>query len=1344
MRKLILFFGFIIYITKIFATIYPNFYFKNIEVDMGLSHNMVYAILQDKQGFMWFGTQEGLNRFDGISFKIYKKEPYKKNSLKSNAIFSLLEDKNGIIWIGTDHGISLYDPKLNYFINKELQSNQGETYTGIVRSIVADKNNNIWLSLEDKGIFCINEEETRFYSLEKFLENGKGSIRNLCFDTEENLYIATYQQGLLRLNTHSGKIDRVLSNENKEENSSINSLYLLNPESLLIGTTKGLFRYDLHKKILETIVSKNESGKNLFVRDIYVDKNNQIWLGTETGGYIYSPQGEQIANFKHLPNDMYSLSDNAVHSIYQDRKGDFWIGTFFGGVNYYSKTHSLFEKYYPTTEANSIMGKSISEFSENSDGKIWVGTEDKGLYLFDPLKKTFQKTNVPADNIHTLLQDKNKLWVGSFQEGLFVFDLKTKRIKNYLSSSSNKSLKDNNIYSIYQDSKNTHWIGTMTGLHRYNPEADNFIRTEEKKITSQVNDITEDGKGNLWFATLGQGLFSYDYAYNKWEHIPTIIEEDSIQGKRIICLLEDKSNRLWLGTEGAGLILFNKETKKAMKIYTINEGLPNNVIYRITEDNQGNIWGSTNYGLFCLDPSDNKIKKYTHADGLLGNQFNYKSGLTSSTGKIYFGGIKGFVAFNPQTLVFKDRYPNIVFNNFLVNNYEICTEDESGLLQQSINYTKHIELSHDQSTFSLDFAVLDYSYPNNYCAYKLEGWDEDWIIIKQLRRITYSNIPSGEYTLRVKSSSKEGEWLDNETSMTIHILPPPYLTKSAFLIYVILTITLSYLIYKRFVKLTKSRQEKILNLIQQKKNKELYDAKIMFFTNITHEIRTPLSLIKMPLEEIMKKIKKSDEFYDNLSIIQKNTDRLLKLVNELLDFRRVEAKDIKVSYTHVGLIGIIHKTVKRFKPSAEIQNIVFIEELPEEELFADVDIEIFTKILSNLLNNALKHASTFIKIHLCLKEENFHLEISNDGEKIPKEQSERIFEPFVKLDEKSLGAGIGLAFVRSLVKSHNGNIYVDTERDDVTFIITMPVAQAFSISVGKDEIPEILPETITVEVKQEENNRKVILLVEDNLEFLQFMTKQLQEDYQIIRATNGTNALKILSTQQIDLVISDIMMPVMDGMTLCKEIKENIKFSHIPIILLSAKMDLHARLDGMKVGADEYIVKPYSIDYLKVRIENLINNRNRIKEAYQHSPESTISELSHSKADEEFLNKLVEKIHQHLNEDELNVDSLAQMMNMSRATLYRKLKNISELTPNEFIRLIRLKKAAELLKQKEYRINEIIYIIGFSSVSYFCKCFQKQFGVSPKEYHNKIIGHRGGVIIILIVMTMKINPNNHI
>lgn len=1301
-----------------------DFCFKSLSVEDGLSQNMVYAIMQDRQGFMWFGTQNGLNRYDGNSFKVYKRGIIDNNSLKSDAIFSLAEDKDGIIWIGTDIGVFLYNPFLDSFTRLSIKTEKGLSITGIVRTILSDKKGNMWLVIADKGLFCVTyQKKVRFYPLNCYLNKGQG-IRTCCFDMDGCLWIATYKEGILRMNTSTGEISQFLINSVKENSSDndVNHICMLDSDNMLVGTVShGLLKLNIRRGEFCELLSKDTDGKTLFVRQIYLDKNANLWLGTECGLYIYSYKSARIQHFKHVFNDPYSLSDNAIHCIYQDREGGMWLGTFFGGVNYYSESYSRFEKYYPITGSNFISGKSISEFCEDKNGNIWIGTEDGGLNCFDPVNKTFTHNYVSANNIHALLCDDNNLWIGSFSEGLFLLNLKTKEVKNYRSLLIKGTLNDDNIYSLYKDYSGKLWVGTMTGLHYYEPETEKFIRVCENTISSQVNDILEDYDGILWFATLGQGLFSYDRKKDKWEHYPVVVKDDLIRGKMIICLLEDKYHRLWIGTEGAGLISYDKRTHSFTNHYRFDNGLPNNIIYKLQEDANACIWGSTNKGLFRLELSSGKIKTYTHSDGLLGDQFNYKSGLVSKSGKMYFGGVKGFVAFDANKMQSSLEPPNLIFNSLKIDNTEVTVDDKYGLLKYSITYTKQITLPHNKYIFSIGFAALSYAYAQGlHYAYKLEGWDNNWIKVGQEHQVTYSNLSPGEYKFRVKVIDSDCVWDEAETSIDITILPPFYLTFWAYLAYIAIFILTLYFIMITYTKKMQKRNLLAVDILQRNKEKELYKAKINFFTNITHEIRTPLSLIKTPLEEVMKEVKTTDICYDNLSIIQRNTNRLLKLVNELLDFRKAEAQDLKLNFVHADVVSIISETVRRFMPTAKVQNIVFREEYLNDVLIADVDIELFTRVLSNVINNALKHTYSYIKICLESYTDSFKLTVINDGDRIPSDQIDRIFDPFVKLDENSPGTGIGLPLARTLIEAHKGSIFVDLAQKDVTFVIILPKKQDISITLSEHNKIKIVEKTFDVTEDIFEHNiehKKLILLVEDNEEFQSFVANQLKRDYKILKANNGENALQILSEQSVDMIISDVMMPVMDGMTLCKEIKENINYSHVPIILLTAKTGLQSQIDGMKIGADDYIVKPYSIDFLRARIENLIKNRKKIQDYYKQSPESTVDVIAHSKADEEFLKKLVKTIHSRLDEVDLDVDTLALMMNVSRATLYRKLKNTSELTPNDFIRLIRLKKAAELLREKEYRINEIAFIVGFSSPSYFSKCFYKQFGVLPNKFN---------------------------
>lgn len=1301
-----------------------NFYFRSLEVEDGLSQNMVYTILQDKQGFMWFGTQDGLNRYDGHSFTVYKKDANNPKSIGNNGIFSLIQDDDETIWVGTSNGVYLYHPVLDSFTLFDLKTADGESIDGIVRDIKKDKNNNIWLAVSGKGVFCYSsKKQLRFYPINPDFSDIH--LRKLEFDPDGNVWIATYRHGLFMLNPATGEVTQFLLNRNESLTSAddFNDVFLLNAMTLALGTVNhGVILFNMKTHTFSSLLEKSEDGKKLFVRRIFRSDTGELWLGTESGVYIYNLQTNKIINLQQVYNDTYSLSDNAIHSIYQDMEGGMWLGTFFGGVNYFSPFYAQFEKYYPVMGSNSISGKSISEFCEDDRNDIWIGTEDAGLNRFNPQTQTFTNGFIPAKNVHALLYEDNRLWVGTFSDGLYKMDLKTNRVYSYKSSSLPNSLDNDDIYSIYKDYSGTIWIGTMLGLHIYNEAADCFTRIQEQKINRQVNDILEDYKGKLWFATLGSGVFAYDKIGHGW--VNYVLPTGEAASRMVNCLLEDRNHCLWAGTEGAGLYCFNKDSDAFISAYTTRNGLPNDVVYQLVEDNLGNIWGSTNNGLFKLEIKSGKVLVYTHANGLLGDQFNYKSGYRSKNGKIYFGGIKGFIAFSPENLRVNNIPPKLMINSFQISNNEVTPNVKGSTLKQSITHTKEITLAYGVSNFSLGFAALSYIFPQgNLYAYKLDGRDKDWNYIGQQNKVTYSDLPPGHYTLRVKASNSDGIWSE-EVLFRINRLPPFYRTVWAYLTYAVLVVSLVVLLVRQSSKKAERRNRQAIHELEERKEKELYHAKIEFFTNVTHEIRTPLSLIKLPLDEVMKYVDKTDARWENLSIIQRNANRLLKLVNELLDFRKAETKGMQLNFVSTDILSLLRETVERFTPSAHLKGLIFELDIPDCEFRADVDAEVLTKIISNLFSNALKHAKSVINVRFSSNDEKFKLEVENDGEPIPSEMAEKIFEPFFKMDKKTQGSGMGLPFSRSLIELHGGRIGIDPTKDATVFVIELPINQQISIRLDEDE--KFVGKSGMLKEKgegiselPEHLHRKTILLVEDNAEFLQFTTSQLDTDYHILRAGDGVQAQKILDEETVDLVISDILMPVMDGITLCREIKENLKYSHIPIILLTAKTTLQSKIEGLKTGADEYIEKPFSMDYLKARISNLLENRRKIRESYKHSPELAYDTIVHSKADEKFLNLLVKQIHTHIEDTDLNVDKLAVAMNMSRATLFRKVKSISELSPNDFIRLVRLKKAAELLKEKEYRVNEIAFIVGFNSLSYFSKCFHKQFGVLPKDFEKR-------------------------
>lgn len=1305
-----------------------KYFFRSVEVENGLSQNSVYAILQDEKGFMWFGTQDGLNRYDGTSFKVFKRDiGNSSSSIVSNVVTSIMQDHNNIIWLGTTDGVSLYNPLYESFSRLEVKTEKGEAIAGVIRDIKTDKSGNIWIASSEKGLYRLSpQQKLDLFSLKD--NNGRPiGVWDIEFDKDGNIWLATLF-GIYCFNPETKSYQHYWLDKNRfhTADNTVTELLLLDTDILLVGSAnKGLQAFNLNSKKFAPFLEKDDENNPIYVRSILKSKNGDLWIGSESGVYIYNIQTKTNINLRHVSNDPHSLSDNAIHSLFQDKEGGMWIGTFFGGVNYYSDSYSSFQKFYPVKGSNSISGKSISEFCEDSQNNIWIGTEDAGLNRFNPSTLQFSSGFIPPKNVHALMVDRDKLWIGTFSEGLYVMDIKSNEYKVYKSSPDKHSLNNNSIYSIYKDLNDTIWVGTMSGLHTYNPVEDCFNRIEEDRITYQVNDILEDYKGKLWFATLGNGLFTYDKNDKSWKHYKSVLENDNVAGRMITCILYDSKNRLWIGTEGAGLCMYNTEEDSFNNLYTTKNGLPNDVIYQLVEDREGNLWGSTNKGLFTIN--QDKVTVYDHANGLLGDQFNYKSGFLSQRGELYFGGIKGFVSFLPYRLVTNETIPPVTITDFFVYRNK-SKQDKNPNSAYSITHTETIDIPHEASTFSLSVAALSYVSPegNNY-AFKLEGRDQEWIYTGNTHQVTYSELPPGSYIFKAKASNSDGLWNEDGISLVINVLPPFYRTIWAYILYAFIICLLLYYSIKRYLKRVKKHNERAWEELEREKEKELYNAKISFFTNITHEIRTPLSLIKSPLEDIISQTDSKDRNWESLKMIERNTKRLLLLVNELLDFRNIESKGMSLDFLSIDLIPLIEDIISRFSPTANLKGIALTTDIPYKSFFIDAHPETITKVLSNVLNNALKHAITSINISLNTDDNFVHLKISNDGDPIPKEYAKKIFEPFFKLNEKIQGSGIGLPLVRSLIKLHNGECFLSEEdTQNTTFIIKIPIFQKNTINLNKatpnDDIIESTKEDgSTPDIGQaiQKAKQKKVLIVEDNEDFILFTAKQLKNDYDVLQASNGQAALDILKKEHIDIVISDIMMPVMDGMELCRIIKENIEYSHIPVILLTAKTSLQSKIDGIKIGADEYIVKPYSIDYLKARIENLLDSRTKLKESYRESPELAYETIAHSKADELFLKKLIDIIHEHIEEVDLDVDKLAESMHMSRATLYRKVKSISELTPNDFIRIIRLKRAAELLKQREYKVNEIAFIVGFKSSSYFSKCFYKQFGVLPKDFIDK-------------------------
>lgn len=1298
-----------------------DYSFRHLDTEKGLSQNAVLCILQDQQGFMWFGTKDGLNRYDGNKIKTYRNEAGNANSLINNTVWSLLEQPNGEMWVGTEKGISIFDPKTEQFRFFDKPSQEGDYVDYWVTDLELDKNGSVWIAAG--RLFCYVSEKDTLIRTNSSYSNARSFVVD-----NNNVWVATTLEGVHRYSIRDTMIteepQQIYRTATNTEQTSV--LLNYNNSHLLLGTfDDGMKMLDKRSGVISSYNIDESLNNDLYVRTIGLFSDGNIWIGTQSGLYIHDPVAGTATHLYHNLNDPYSLSDNAIYSLYEDKEGGFWVGTYFGGVCYYPKEYTYFKKDYPISNENSIIGERVSGICEDKYGNIWIGTEDAGLCKLDPATYQFEhfvpgkgEKGLNYENVHDVVADDDLLWIGTFSHGINLYNQKTKEWKYYRKENDPKSIDNDDIFALYKDRSGNIWVGTSSSSYLYDRAADEFINLTPLQYRF-VSDIIEDAQGNIWFATYANGAYCYNPSTEEYTHYAYDADDpDGICHYKITYLFVDSKQRLWLASESRGICMFDDTTGKFIH-YGVKDGFSNDVIYAIVEDDMGNLWLSTNAGLTRFNPDTKSIRIFTRSNGFTSNQFNYKSGFKDKTGRLYFGSMKGMISFKPSDFNQNDYVPPVVITDFKQLNNE---EDNS----QSITSKTPIELSYDQSSFSINFSALSYVAPEmNEYLYRMEGLEEQWNHLKQAREISYSNLSHGKYVFKVKGSNNDGLWNPKEDYLEIIVHPPFWLSTWAYIFYTLLVLLLVFYLMNYYKKRIEMKNHRNRILFETQKEKEIYHAKIDFFTNVAHEVRTPLTLIKGPLEYILKHETDEKERHSNLLVMQKNTDRLLSLINQLLDFRKIEAQAFSLSFTREDVSEILKSVYIRFKPSAERRDIRLELKGCEQPIYADIDKEALTKIISNLFTNAIKFAEHIIDVEIKEMPDNrFSIQVRNDGPLIPAELKEKIFEPFfqVNRDEQvnNSGSGIGLALVKSQVELHKGEVYADIDENNLNlFVVELPTGQENVILLNEPEREnrDVLADNKETEIKIKLSaQRETILIVEDSVELIRFVTDKLEGQYTVLNASNGLEALELLEKEMVNLVISDIMMPGMDGLELCKQMKESQEYSHIPIILLTAKTNIQNKIEGLEYGADAYIEKPFSLEYLLVRIGNLLDNRRKIREAFTNSPLAHTQTIAVNKADEQFLTRLTDTIYKNMANSDFNVDKLAELMFMSRSSLLRKIKGVSEVAPNDFIKLMRLKKAAEILQEGEYKVNEVCYLVGFSSTSYFSKAFHKQFGVLPKDF----------------------------
>lgn len=1337
-KSLLVYLGLLLFANKL-CGIELNFKFYSVE--NGLSSNTVYAIVQDSKGFVWIGTEDGLNRFDGYEFKIYKNDPKNTSSIRSNYVYCLYQDTDEVLWVGTEKGISTYNPHIDAFIPFDLKANNGISIAGRVENIIPDEKGNIWISVYMQGVFMYDKHKKvlKHYSFNSFVNSGCEPDMVTCIyeDKEKDIWVSVnntmYQ--IYKLDKTKDRFVPAFPHLDTQTLLRLSAYSILEDTfgTLWFGTwSNGLYSVDKKNGISGNYLNTENLDKVLHIHSITEYEPGKLLIGSNDGLTAFSVS-PTMGNRKEVHLIEPSLSSRFVYPIYKDREGGLWVGTYYGGINYASPNRNYFTSYRHDKYENSVSGNVISSFCEDNYGNLWIGTDDGGLNYFDTKTERFtvykpdkSRNSISFHNIHGLCADGDKLWIGTYSRGLNVMDVKTKRFETYRSVPlDSTSLDANSIYSVYKDSFGTIWIGTTSGINVYNREKNNFSRL--KKINQTTIDILQAGN-LIYFATLGKGLFIYDLKTKKWESYSFIPNSDkSLISNDITCLYSDDDGQLWIGTN-TGLCLFDYRTKTFKRIPVDFQS--NSICNIFGED--GYLWITTTKGLVRFNSKNNQYGLFTQADGLLSDQFTLKSGIKTTNGRIYIGTAYGFNAFYPKQIVTNRYIPPIEVTDFQLFNKSV---DLNKYMEIKSDGQRRIVLSHNQNAFSIQYTALSYfaSEKNEY-AFILEGFDRNWNYVGKQRKATYTNIPHGEYYFKVKASNNDGIWNDTGLVIKIVVEPPFWLTNWALVMYTLVAILLLVLISNYLKKKREKQNNKRIEEIRNEQEKEAYNSKINFFTAIAHEIRTPLSLIIAPLEKIIEKSDKlPDKVVGDLNIIDRNSQRLLFLVNQLLDFRKVEREQIQVSYSVCDVNELLQNICDRFKPFIENKHISFNYWPTDKPFTASIDAENVTKVVSNLLNNASKYTKNYINLILRTDAPNnlFEICVEDNGCGISEDEQENIFKPFYQIiGDNRPGTGLGLYLVKSIVTACCGKISIKSIVGHGTaFSVFFPIIQSESLFTANSIVvnnsgKEIEHQRIDVsEHSANASNDKpfldiqkpVLLIVEDNNELRLFLFEKLSDRYIILLASGGNEGIDLLEKNEVDIIVSDIMMPDMDGISFCNRVRNNFLWSHIPFILLTAKTNMSSKIEALEIGADAYIEKPFSLSYLSAQIENLLDSRRRLMHKFTETPFVSLKSIAGNKADEEFLSKVNEIIEKNIANVDFTVEQLAEELCISSSGLFAKIRNLSDLTPNKLLLLVRLKRAAELLNANTYRVNEVCYMVGFNSPSYFAKCFYKQFGILPKQ-----------------------------
>lgn len=1334
-------------------------YSFNSDLNEGISQLSVMSIYQDSRGYLWFATKNGLNRFNGKEYKIYHREDGNEQSLSNNSVTSITEDQEGFLWVGTSNGLNRIDLNTNEIKRYNLETNG--LVANSISTVYTDRSGCLWVGTWE-GLNRYNREGDHFEYIPIEDDTERAMIVTLLEDSSGRFWIGTRNKGLL-LCDHQMNLISQFTSESKNmplNNNNITSIYEDDKKQVWVGCkNSGLNKINLRDNEVTSYTNLNSGLSNNSVRCI-IEWQGKLLIGTFDGIFDLDKATERIVKVAGYDDINKSLSHYSVYCFCVDRDETLWVGTFAGGVNYLNMFTNRFILHKPQEELNIRTGI-YGAITYESPEDLWIATEGYGLlnynkrtneshyYLIDPSVRFAFNTNI----IKSVFYEDGYVWCGTTKGEIYKFNIKTKKFSLY-----HQYPIEYSIYSIIRDHNDVLWVGgasTEFGLTCF--VNDSLVTTfynnvDEPIYFSNVRCILEEEDGVFLLGSTAEGLLRFDThkkRLTKYSNEASV-EKYRIPNNYISAIVRTKSGEIWVSTYGGGIFQLD-ESKAIRRIMTVREGLLDNNICTLVESSDQRLWMSTVNGLIMFDPAKDEVRNYHRHNGIDIREFTLHSGIALPDGSLCFAGSNGFVTFHVEAMDKNNNIPPVVLEQLSVNNHPVKVGDESAILNKVLDGMETIRLAYNENNFSITYQALNYIYATqNQYAYKLEGYDTDWNYVGERNSAFYTNLSPGKYIFHIKASNNDGVWNEEGRSLAIVVQPPLWRTWYAYLFYVIALAAIIYgILY--YVNIKRNLEAGLkMKQLEKQKQEEFHQAKIRLFTNFSHELRTPLMLIITPFEELVKRVDIPAELHDKLSIIYKNAQKLLLLVNQLMDLHKNQAGSMDLKVSEGDICEYIKEIYYAFNQIALTNEVKFTLNCTPKTINGWFDKSLLEKVVFNLLSNAFKYTASGESVLMevsevtlkeldpkqtdgLYKDENSQyviLKVKDSGKGIEEGEADKIFTPFYQIPETSginlSGTGIGLSLVYTIVQLHRGVIYVDnTETKGACFVVILPVSRsAFSEeqieSREIDKIAEITnTEDISVSLPVTENKdqpKYKILLVEDDKDVRDYLKKSLEAEYIVIEAADGVRAYEKVVQDFPDLVLSDIMMPKRDGLELCTMIKNDIRIGHIPVILMTARsMVVHIK-EGFQAGADDYIVKPFNMDVLQTRIRSLLASREQLKKLYGKRFSPDVMGIEVKSADERFSQKLFDVIEKNISNEKLDVELLCTEIGISRANLYRKLKSITELSPMELIRNKRLEMAAKLLKESEMNVSEIASHLGFNSHSYFSNSFKTFYGCTPTEF----------------------------